>query len=86
MAPSFSERLYLLFALKTESFYSIEINRLDSTKKTSGSVPSQILKLTSDLSFSAVTKAPFTLNRCNFCSLTEGVTVQPTVNTVTSYP
>ena len=33
-----------------------EINRLNTTKKTSGDVPTHILKLTSDLSFSAVTK------------------------------
>ena len=33
-----------------------EINRLDTTKKTSGDVPTHILKLTSNLSFSAVTK------------------------------
>ena len=33
-----------------------EINRLDTTKKTSGDVPTHILKLTSDISFSAVTK------------------------------
>ena len=33
-----------------------EINRLDTTKKTSWDVPTHILKLTSDLSFSAVTK------------------------------
>ena len=33
-----------------------EINRLDTTKKTSGDVPTHILKLPSDLSFSAVTK------------------------------
>ena len=32
------------------------------------------------------TKDPFTLHRCNFCTGTEGVTVQPTVYTVTSYP
>ena len=33
-----------------------EINRLDASKKTSGDLPAHILKLTSDLSFSAVTK------------------------------
>ena len=33
-----------------------EINRLDTTKKTSGDLPTQILKSTSDLAFSAVTK------------------------------
>ncbi len=33
-----------------------EINKLDSTKKTSGELPANILKLTSDLSFSVVTK------------------------------
>ena len=32
------------------------MNRLDITKKTSGEMPSHILKLTSDLSFCAVTK------------------------------
>ena len=33
-----------------------EINRLNTTKKTSGDLPTQILKSTSDLAFSAVTK------------------------------
>ena len=33
-----------------------EINHLDTTKKTSGDLPTHILKSTSDLSISAVTK------------------------------
>ena len=33
-----------------------EVNRLDTTKTTSGDLPAHILKITSDLSFSAVTQ------------------------------
>ena len=44
-----------------------EINRLDTTKKTSGDSPTHILKLTSDISFSAVTKlANEMVEECTF--------------------
>ena len=44
-----------------------EINRLDTTKKTIGDVPTHVLKLTSDLSFSAVTKlANEIVQQCTF--------------------
>ena len=44
------------FRLFTHAELWDEINRLDNTKKTSGDLPTHILTLTSDLSFSAVTK------------------------------
>ena len=40
----------------TFEFRPFEINSLDITKKTSRGLPSHILKLTSDLSFSAISK------------------------------
>lgn len=44
-----------------------EINRLEITKKTSGDVPTHILKLTSDFSFSAVTKLAIEMvQQCTF--------------------
>ena len=55
-----------------------EVNRLDTTKKTSGDVPTHILKLTSDLSFSAVTKlANKMVEQCTFPDERELADVSP---------
>ena len=55
-----------------------EINRLDASTKTSGDLPAHILKLTSDLSFSAVTKlADEMVEQCIFLEKLKLADVSP---------